>query len=705
MLKKLLNTGGRFGFVAGLIVTFFDGLIMLKTNTKVTIGFPFQLIIFNLFLWTLLGCIAAGPLWLMRRKKILSQTQENYYGSFFFLLPFAFIYGLCSRFTPSFYSLAPRAYDHNASLFWVALFLGFLMINARRRKYSESIGRLHVLETIIIVAVFQFCSNLDQITWVDRIVSFSKTHAGLNRQHSLVLVYLVGLVALFGIYLLACRYISKIQMPPRRKIAGLAALVCCSLIIFYLAGQRQRLWPKNLAVDDFRTQAPPKVAPVILIVLDTAGSNHMSVYGYPRPTTKNLEIFSRDAMVYDNCIAASSWTKPSHASLFSGLYPVEHGFHRRPPMQRLAFPIPDNMETLAEIFKRNGYHTVGVAANHLMLHSKNRFDRGFDIFDNARSIGSSCKAPFKPLFLLFCYFANIQIDNFLYYRPVESINNDVFHSLDQLDSSSFFLFINYMDSHAPFCPPRPFSSAFSSTNLPGLERLKMEGAYLLKNALGTYSPELNQHQINQYDGALASLDSGLGDFFEELKKRGLYERSLIVVTSDHGELLGEHGLYWHNSNMYEGVLRVPLLIKYPFQKKTGREQKRISLPDIFATILAACGLPQPERISGQAYGGTSNQYVSSFFNNELGAHHAIYSGKYKYLRYEKKDFDELYDLEQDPLEKTNLATKLPAVRATMEKELEVWLTEHPPQFTYKAKEAVPDSSDVKAGLKALGYIQ
>ena len=131
---------------------------------------------------------------------------------------------------------------------------------------------------------------------------------------------------------------------------------------------------------------------------------------------------------------------------------------------------------------------------------------------------------------------------------------------------------------------------------------------------------------SQYDGAIAYLDDQLGILFGRLKQSGLYDSALIIVTSDHGELFGKNGFRGHRTPMYEGVLRVPLIIKFPYSKRVGREKKEIQLSDLFSTIFSICEIPMPENVSGKPFGKPSSPAVAEYENARMGQHRVLYDG-------------------------------------------------------------------------------
>ena len=238
-------------------------------------------------------------------------------------------------------------------------------------------------------------------------------------------------------------------------------------------------------------------------------------------------------------------------------------------------------------------------------------DYGFDAFDRAPNIGDVCRQHlFRPIIHIFSLLTNLYSSILLPHRPAEAITAESLRSVGENGSSSFFLFINYMDAHEPYYPPPPYSTWFITKKFPQLYRSEM---IFRKTILKRWNKEsMDEFLISQYDGAIAYLDDQLGKFFEQLKRWGLYDAALIIVTSDHGELFGEHGFYAHSTPMYEGLMHVPLLIKFPFSTTVGREKKAIQLTDVFATILSISGLPIPEGVSGKPFGNSSSPAVGEY---------------------------------------------------------------------------------------------
>jgi len=297
---------------------------------------------------------------------------------------------------------------------------------------------------------------------------------------------------------------------------------------------------------------------VVLIVIDTLRADHLSLYGYGRPTSPALESFARDAVVYEHAISPGTWTVPAHAALFTGRWPASSGAERVPGGHNLALPINPELPTLAGILAERGFHSAAFVANSTYVARVLGFARGFaEFFDHKLGGADGVRTTF----------------------------------VDWLQGrrDRLFVFMNILDPHEPYDPPPPYDTLF-----PGRDPRWGTVFTNLVNAGTPIVPEMQAHFVSQYDGEVAYTDHVLGAIFDDLKRAGRYDTSLVIVTSDHGELLGEHGLAGHGLAPYEELLHVPLLVKYPGSSRRGeRVARRVSTLGVFATILASVGAPLP----------------------------------------------------------------------------------------------------------------
>jgi arylsulfatase A-like enzyme len=753
MLRSNFIKGIGFGIVTGLLITICDSLFMFIPGIYVPFSYPLLLLIFNSLFWMFIGGVAGFIVWLWVRRKGAHSTREHFYWTVFFLLPFALIYGFLGRYylPPSFLTILfifqSSVFDHHLSFVWVSGIIIFLMVYFKNKQMTDSsvTPLSFTLEIITCILLFQFCSNIEHIPGVYK--PFFK-YAGLFRtlkwdqQQYLILAYILGTLFVVCVYFSAFFAARRLPLPVTVRSNWwtiLLSFVCIfGILAIYFPWKHSERTKQLLSVNTFaETVSDQKTPPVILIVLDTVRADHLSMYGYSA-FTKHLEAFSRDALIFENCIANSSWTLPSHASILTGLYPTEHGCHGNinvkwgtgafgfsPPTQAL----PENFITLPEILASNGYQTGAIISNFAYLNKGFMLNQGFHLYDSCVNIGDVYRGyPFHPVFHLFCFLTNIYPKGFLPCRTADDINRECFTLLDSFTSSPFFLFINYMDAHGPYSPPRPFNGYYFNGTFPQLNKLGLYlRHYILKQWNNqTLDPErlsqsfllnmaqlvpeadrkpLRLFQIAQYDGAIAYLDDELGKLFVHLKEHGLYEKSLIIVTSDHGELFGEQGLYDHRVPMYEGVMRVPLLIKFPFNKQVGREKTFIQLSDIMPTILSICRLPIPDGISGKPFGNHEGTAVGEFEDYSIGQHRVLYDGQYKYMHYERGRSTALYNLTTDPLEHKNISAILPEISREEDEKLDAWIQLHRPKYSVLKKPNLAVSKEVQESLKSLGYIQ
>jgi arylsulfatase A-like enzyme len=297
---------------------------------------------------------------------------------------------------------------------------------------------------------------------------------------------------------------------------------------------------------------------VVLIVVDTLRADHLSLHGYGRATSPALDALAREAVVYEHATSPGTWTVPSHAALFTGRWPSFAGAERVPAARNLALPINPDLPTLAGILGERGLHTAAFVANSTYVARVLGFARGFaEFFDHKLGGADGVRTAF----------------------------------VDWLKGrrDRVFVFMNILDPHEPYDPPEPYRSMF-----PGRDEQWGTVFTSLVNAGTPITPKMRAHFVSQYDGEIAYTDHVLGAIFDDLRRAGRWDAALVIVTSDHGELLGEHGLAGHGLAPYEELLHVPLLVKYPGGVRAGeRVTRRVSTLGVFATVLASVGVQPP----------------------------------------------------------------------------------------------------------------
>jgi arylsulfatase A-like enzyme len=457
--------------------------------------------------------------------------------------------------------------------------------------------------------------------------------------------------------------------------------------------------------------APPRdpLPNILLVAFDTVRADHLSLYGYDRRTAPNLEAFARAATVYERAYAPSNATLPTHAAWFTGLWPSEHGAHFDEQARQWR-PISANAVTLAETLAARGYVTASVAANYIFLGPRYGLDRGFEYVD--------ARPPHTPFGDYRQYYLRARvaklIDRFgglpptthLLARSAEEINTSAIAMVDRLrqDPRPFLLFVNYMDAHSPCIPPEPYASMFEGRDpqLPlDLFNRMMVGPYAGASARVDLPPHQERHLISQYDGSIAYMDDAFARLVDALRSRGLFDETMIVVTSDHGEAFGSRGLIGHGTSNYDDQIRVPLVVKTPGQSRPSVRHEPVSTMLVHDLIRDAARL-EPSRslppVVSEAFpplGGTATERL-------VHPGRAIVAGRYKFIENISGDV-ELYDLLDDPHETRDLSG-IPAWRAVtahLHEALGAWRKKR------RSSDLTPMlrmDADLQNRLRSLGYV-
>jgi arylsulfatase A-like enzyme len=454
---------------------------------------------------------------------------------------------------------------------------------------------------------------------------------------------------------------------------------------------------------------------VILVTLDTVRADHLSVYGYGRDTTPNLNRLP--ATVYQRAVAASNWTLPSHASIMTGQSPRRHGAHNRRGGVAESHPIGAMSVTMAELLSASGYRTAAVIANTAHLLPEYGVVRGFDSYEYVRP--SFVPGPRDPRYLL-CSAVRGAVARSLgesaRFAAADRVNESAGRVLgaEARSGRPLFLWLNYMDAHVPYVPPSPFDARypgkarpFDWSSFPALvEQVSIRHERSLTAAE-------TAHLVSQYDGAIAYLDDRLQRLFDELKGRGLYDNSLIIITADHGEGLGDASIVSHGMSVYQSQVWVPLVVKYPGAAARESVKATASAVDILPTVLDVVGarpLEQSEGRSLRAAGSRGSEWITSESYSPRGPgftsaddrpdEMALFAGRWK-LIVGAGGGTELYDLRADPRETHNLAGRR-AISAE-------WLTEIRTAMDEagdgSGEQSPPIDPETVQRLRALGYLR
>ena len=344
--------------------------------------------------------------------------------------------------------------------------------------------------------------------------------------------------------------------------------------------------------------ASPTPAPnVLLIVWDTVRTSHLSLYGYGRRTTPNLEKWAETSAIFDRAASTSPWTLPSHASMFTGRWPQDLAANWDTPLD-------GTHQTLAEVLSARGYLTAGFVANTYYCSHELGLARGFAHFEDfvvspqellisstlVRTIANS--GAFRRLI---GFHDNIPRQN------AAAITDHFLKWQATTDGRPYFAFLNYFDAHETFLPPAPFAGMFGPGPPAGSPAVVQDVRRSLRRDWSERPADEIRGEINMYDGAIAYLDDQLNRLLGELQARGTLDNTLVIITSDHGEQFGEHGLFLHANSLYQPLLHVPLIVRFPPAVRGGtRIAPRVTLRDLAATIVDVTGVSAGAGIPGRS---------------------------------------------------------------------------------------------------------
>ncbi|HEX8199745.1 MAG TPA: sulfatase, partial [Isosphaeraceae bacterium] len=479
-----------------------------------------------------------------------------------------------------------------------------------------------------------------------------------------------------------------------RRLVARSLLVLAGAVALLTAIESTRVTQKERRALASLPKAAPGAPNVLLIVLDTVRADHLSLAGYGRPTSPNLQRLAGAGVRFERARATAPWTLPSHASVFTGRWPHELS-------TGAVRPLDGSYPTLAEFLGAHGYATAGFVANTFYCNAWYGLDRGFaryeDFDQNAavtpgeilrssalgRRIAElvGCAAEVRP---------GAQGDR----KTAARINGDALAWIAAQAGRPFFAFLNYYDAHGPYQPPEGYRRRFGlAARAPAqaeaiLRQFHRQGRGPEPPKAADLARAATEIRRDAYDDCIACLDDQLGRLFDELGRRGLLANTLVIVTADHGEHLGDHHLFGHGHSLYRPLLDVPLVIHAPGRVPSGRSvPEPVSLRDLPATVadllglgatspfpgrtLARCWAPDPASGLAAAEPPLSEvEHQTKFAPSPLipasrGPLQALVDADRIYIR-NPDGREELYDLGRDPAEAHDLAGS-PDARAVLER--------------------------------------
>lgn len=444
-----------------------------------------------------------------------------------------------------------------------------------------------------------------------------------------------------------------------------ARAAVAALILLAAAVEGRSHWNERQALAKL-PPATPDAPNVLLIVMDTVRAQNLSLYGYSRKTTPQLERFAERGVVFERAISTAPWTTPSHAGMFTGHYPFECSTDWNKPLD-------EHHPTLAEGMQARGFATAGFIANTFGCGYETGLDRGFIHYEDYNAtvsellLSSSLMRTVVHSDPLRRVLGNHQV---VTRKSAAEINRE-FLDWQGHTTRPFFAFLNYLDAHEPYLPPPPFDCKFGNGFHPDRYLARHDLRISFRYGREQLSAAEMQAEIDAYDGAIAYLDSQIGLLLDELEQRGVLEKTVVVITADHGESFGEHQDFGHGNSLYLSLLHVPLLIFFPPRVPVNqRTAETISLRDLPATILDLAG-GNVLQIPGDSLAHCWSAHQSPLGSPALSQVNVapIRPGRYpagtaapmcsvlqERLHYIKNanGHEELYDILSDPTEQTNL---------------------------------------------------
>jgi choline-sulfatase len=398
-------------------------------------------------------------------------------------------------------------------------------------------------------------------------------------------------------------------------------------------------------------KVPARPSAVLIVTIDTLRADRVGIYGASTVATPNIDRLAREGAWAPQADVHVPLTRPSHVSLFTGRYPAEHGIR-----DNISAPLAANVPVLAEAFQRAGFPTAAFVASSV-LDRQSGLARGFDDYADRFEDGADRRSGDR-----------VVADAIAWIAPHAAAGDAA--------NGRFFAWVHLYDPHAPYAPPEPYASRYAG---------------------------------RPYDGTVAWSDDLVGRLAEALRSRGVLDRTLVVVTSDHGEALGDHGEDVHGYFVYEATLRVPLVMRGPGIAPGSVLRGVVRTIDLYPTIAELAGVAA-DASSGRSLtaaltGGAANPDPPSFAESLVprlhygwSDLHALRDGRWKFILAPRP---ELYDLDRDPGEQHNVAPAEPSRARAMRAAIE---TQHRLERPVASAPASAMSSEAVERLGALGYV-
>ena len=612
------------------------------------------------------------------------QMYDGFTKIYFWLGSYVPLPELMDRFLPQgIWSKVALFPDLAGANIFIAVAMSLLLAPVVGKFFPD--GRLRAARVVAVVVAIEVCVHL--AVWVASVkVPMEPTIAKVARNlvrdglHDGVILSVA----------LACVAGALATLLLRRVDAG-SALVAVGILAAGLSFQDARISTAGVPGKGFPAAggAPAQGMNVILMSIDSLRADHLGAYGYKRETSPVIDRLAREGVLFRHCSSTTSWTLPAHMSLLTGRSLLGHGVVGD---DRALSP---GVDTLAESFLEAGYST-GAVVSAPYVNSRYGFDRGFQRYDDDTISFDTNESSYKSVT------APLLIDT----------------ATDWIDGNSerpFFLFLHFWDVHYDFAPGPPYDTMFDPDYQGSVTG---DDFYFSPEIHAGMDPRDLEHVKALYDGEIRLVDDHIGKLIAYLEKRGLAERTVIVVTADHGDEFFEHGKKGHHRTLYEEVLAVPLVVYVPgYRPARGMIQAESSVIDVMPTVLGLTGIPVPTRVEGMDWtpalaGGIPQQRLGVFAElyrkGSLNVQVSSVRARQKTIHHFDYRKLESYDLRADPGEQDGLPASAEPTTQSLDR-LTHWLNQRWGAYSRREKKEgiTPVVVDAKTtdALRALGYIE
>ncbi|HOW27708.1 MAG TPA: sulfatase [Elusimicrobiota bacterium] len=439
--------------------------------------------------------------------------------------------------------------------------------------------------------------------------------------------------------------------------------------------------------DGLRSHAPTDEN-VILITLDALRADHLGCYGYPKETSPRMDALAKSGVIFKHCYSQSAWTKTSVPSILSSLHLSEHQMDRLPS-------IPDNLPSLPKALRQAGWITYGYTASPVLTSDLMR-RYGFDVYDDDlmrdRLYHFALRNLQPPILQPWIEFRG----NDFHRRNIRRANRRIFSWLDKHHRENFFMYLHFTDTHRMYYSPRSYKKLFP------------------------VAPDDENDRISFYDSAIRFTDDQLGTLLDRLKSLGIYDKTLIVITADHGDAHGErYHFYEHGEHLYQSIITIPLIMKFPNDRFGGSSlEQAVQNIDIMPTVLDHLNIPHSGLSGASLIPGLDGRvsvpdreylFFENIFMGKKAQKAVLWNNRWKFIvtdharTHFSLHYRELYDLSNDPLELHNLAFKESVLASRMHERMDSFLEEA--AIRRKQYFANPVPQDTTETIKTLTYLQ